>query len=209
MSPIRILVADDHITTRESLCRCLNEDAELDVVGEAGDGEETLRLARALQPDVLLLDISMPGLNGVQVAQVLRAALPQTRIVVLTGYGDNAEYAHALLRLGVRGYLSKTASLTEIVAALHTVQAGQTYVQPTVTALLATSAREEPADKLTPRELDVLRLVAQGKSNTAIAKHLYITKRTVEFHLNNLFTKLHAASRTEAVYRAQQKKWLP
>ncbi len=208
MQPIRILLADDHTTTRAGLRRVLDEEAGLEVVGEAGDGVDAVRLVGELRPDILLLDISMPGLNGVQVAQALQAARAETRIVVLTGYGDSEEYAHALLRLGVKGYLAKTASLVELAGAIRSAHAGQVYVQPEVSALVYDQAREEPEERPTARELDVLRLLAEGQKNAAIAKTLFVTERTVQFHLHNLFGKLHAFSRTEAVHLARKKKWL-
>ena len=208
MNRIRVLLADDHVTTREGLRRLLDEDAALEVVGVAGDGEETVRLARELRPDILLLDISMPLLNGVEVARVLETALPETRIVVLTGYSDSEEYARALLRLGVKGYLSKTASLEEVIDALRSVHAGHTHMEPAVSALLASADQPGPEERPTPRELDVLRLVAKGYGNADIAKDLFIVERTVEFHVTNLLGKLQASSRTEAVYLARQKKWL-
>ncbi len=208
MSRIRVLLADDHVTTREGLRRLLDEDAAVEVIGVAGDGEETVRLARELRPDILLLDISMPLLNGVEVARTLETALPETRIVVLTGYSDSEEYARALLRLGVKGYLSKTASMEEVIAALRSVHAGHTHMEPAVSALLASAEQPGPEERPTPRELDVLRLVAKGYGNAAIGKDLFIVERTVEFHLTNLLGKLQASSRTEAVYLARQKKWL-
>jgi len=209
MSRIRVLLADDHVTTREGLRRLLDEDAAVEVIGVAGDGEETVRQARELRPDILLLDISMPRLNGVEVARALETALPETRIVVLTGYSDSEEYARALLRLGVKGYLSKTASLEEVIDALRSVHAGHTHMEPAISALLASADQPAPEERPTPRELDVLRLVAKGYGNADIAKDLFIVERTVEFHLTNLLGKLQASSRTEAVYLARQKKWLP
>ena len=210
MNRIRVLLADDHVTTREGLRRLLDEDAAVEVIGVAGDGEETVRLARELRPDILLLDISMPLLNGVEVARALETALPETRIVVLTGYSDSEEYARALLRLGVKGYLSKTAAVEEVIGALRSVHAGHTHMEPAVSALLASSAEQPgPEERPTPRELDVLRLVAKGYGNAAIAKELFIVERTVEFHVTNLLGKLQASSRTEAVYLARQRKWLP
>ncbi len=160
------------------------------------------------RPDILLLDISMPLLNGVEVARVLETDLPETRIVVLTGYSDSEEYARALLRLGVKGYLSKTASVEEVIGALRSVHAGHTHMEPAVSALLAPTEQPAPEERPTPQELDVLRLVAKGYGNAAIAKELFIVERTVEFHLTNLLGKLQASSRTEAVYLARQKKWL-
>lgn len=207
MKPIRILLADDHAITREGTRRLLESEPDLEVIGEAGNGEEALRLAEELRPDILVLDISMPGLNGIQVAETIRLKLPEIRIIILTGY-ESEQYARALVRLGVNGYLSKTASSEELATALRTVQSGQSYFQPAVVELLRDNAAPGTGDEPTPREMEVLLLVAEGLRNKEIARRLSTSERTVQFHLGNLFSKLQAGSRTELVHLARQKGWL-
>ena len=208
MSPIRILLADDHAVTREGMRRLLEAEPDMVVVGEAADGEAAVRLAQAVRPDILLLDIKMAGLDGIQVARRLGQQLPATRIVVLTGY-DDAQYAPALARLGVQGYLSKTASAREVVSAIRAVHAGQVAFPPAVAELFGSGTPPATTPAPTVRELEVVRLVAQGHANRAIAQALGMSERTVQFHLHNLFTKLRASSRTELVYRARRQGWLP
>jgi len=193
---IRIVLADDHFVTRQGTRQVLDSQPDMDVVAEAADGQETIRLARAVRPDLLVLDISMPHVNGIDVAREIRQTLPGTRIVVLTGF-DNRQYAEALARLGVDAFLSKTAAAGQLIGAVRAACAG-----------VRTSVREPARDAVevdepTPRELEVLHLVAEGQRNREIAEHLCTTKRTVEFHLGNLFRKLQARSRTELVHRAR------
>jgi len=203
---IRVLLADDHAIMREGTKRLLEAEPDFVVVAEAADGEETVRLAQALRPDIVVLDISMPGLNGIQVGEILRRTVPETRIVILTGY-DNEQYAKALLRLGVRGYLSKTSSSRELTSALRSVYAAGLYFQPTIASILNSSLASQ-ADEPTPRELEVLHLAAQGQRNRDIARQLHTSERTIQFHLANLFGKLQVSSRTEMVFRARQKGWI-
>jgi DNA-binding NarL/FixJ family response regulator len=207
MKPIRILLADDHAITREGTRRLLEAEPDLEVIAEAANGEEALRLAEELLPDIIVLDISMPGLSGVQVAEVVRRKLPETRIVILTGY-DSEQYARALVRLGVSGYLSKTASCEELAAALRAAHFGQPYFQPKVVELLRGTSGPGAGDEPTPREMEVLPLVAEGLRNKEIARRLSTSERTVQFHLSNLFCKLQAGSRTELVHLARQRGWL-
>ena len=207
MSPIRILLADDHAITREGTRRILEGEADLEVAGEAADGEEALRLTEELRPDIVVLDISMPGLNGVQVAEVLRRDLPDIRIVILTGY-DSEQYARALVRLGVQGFLSKAASSEELVGALRAVRDGNTYFQPMIVEMLGAGEAPASADEPSPREMEVLRLVAEGLRNRDVARRLCTSDRTVQFHLANLFYKFKAGSRTELVHVARRRGWL-
>ncbi len=207
MSRIRLLLADDHAITREGTRRLLEVEPDLEVIGEAVNGEEALRLAEELRPDIVVLDISMPGLNGVQVSEVLRREFPEIRVVILTGY-DSEQYARALVRLGVQGFLSKAASSEELVRALLAVRDGNTYFQPMIAEMLGGGANQSPDDEPTPREMEVLRLVAEGLRNKEIARRLCTSDRTVQFHLGNLFSKLNAGSRTELVHLARRNGWL-
>jgi len=203
---MRILLADDHAITREGTRRLLETEADLEVIAEAADGEETVRLAQELRPDVVLLDISMPVMNGLDVVRILQATQPETRIVVLTGY-DREHYVQGLLHLGIEGYLSKSASYREIVTALRTVGTGRRYIRRDTAAPLSPGSQASP-ESPTARELEILSLVARGYSNSAIADQLHLSQRTVKFHLRNLFAKLAVCSRTEMVYRARQKGWI-
>jgi DNA-binding NarL/FixJ family response regulator len=196
MSPIRIVLADDHFVTRQGTRQVLDSQPDMDVVAEAADGAETIRLARAVRPDLLVLDINMPRVSGIEVAREIRQTLPGTRIVVLTGY-DNRQYAEAAAQLGVDAFVSKTAAAGQLIGAIRAAYGGvRTSVRETV---------REPVDieEPTPREIEVLHLVAEGKRNREIAERLCTTERTVEFHLGNLFRKLCARSRTEVVHHAR------
>lgn len=203
---MRILLADDHVITREGTRRLLETEADLEIIAEAADGEETVRLARTLHPDAVLLDISMPLLNGLDVVRILQATQPETRIVVLTGY-DTEHYAQALVNLGIHGYLSKSASYREIVAALRAVEAGRSYIRRDASPF-ASHGSLPSSESPTARELEVLSLAARGCSNQVIAGQLHLSQRTVKFHLRNLFAKLDVSSRTEMVYQARQKGWI-
>jgi DNA-binding NarL/FixJ family response regulator len=206
-SRVRVLLADDHAITREGTRRVLEAQAEFDVVGEAGNGEEALQLARLLEPDIVVLDISMPGLNGIQVVQALREVCPETRVLILTGY-DKEHYAEAVRRLGVTGYLSKTRTSRELVDALRAVQAGREYVRFESDGEPRDNPGPGAAKTPTAREMEVLSLVAKGSRNKEIARRLTTTDRTIQFHMGNLFAKLGATSRTEMVHNARQLGWI-
>ncbi len=206
---ITIVLIDDHTMMREGTRRLLEEDPELKVIGEAQDGNEALPLCRSLQPQVIVLDIAMKGLNGFGVAQALaptggRSSGPA--ILVLTAY-DQVGYVQAMLKLHVRGYWLKSARGSQIRQAVHEVAAGKRSLDPAVRRLLAeenATAAGEP-EPLTARELEVLRLVVQGARNGEIGQRLSISVKTVETHLTSIYGKLGAQSRAEAIALAQKR----
>ena len=199
---IRILVADDHPMLREGLVAVLSTQPDFEVVGEAADGSEAVRLAGALRPDVILLDLEMPGTDGVAALERLRDAGSEVRAVVFTAY-DTDERILGALRAGARGYLLKGASRAEIFDAVRTVYAGGLLLQPGVTARvlehLGRGDERAQANQLTPRELEVLGLISEGLQNSEIAERLFVTERTVKFHVSSILAKLGADNRTEAV----------
>ena len=189
--PIRILLADDHLVVREGL-RSLLEAAGFKVVGEARDGREALKLARMLEPEVTVMDIGMPGLNGVDARRELLREVPEMRIIVLTVHGEDA-YVIEALRSGARGYVLKTQAGSDLVRAIGEVTQGRIYLSPSVSsavvqAFLAGST--SPADPLTPREREVLQLVAEGRSTKEVAGILGVSVKTAETHRTRLMTKL-------------------
>ena len=189
--PIRILLADDHLVVREGL-RSLLEAARFKVVGEARDGREALKLARMLEPEVTVMDIGMPGLNGVDACRELLREVPEMRIIVLTVHGEDA-YVVEALRSGARGYVLKTQAGSDLVRAIGEVTQGRIYLSPSVSsavvqAFLAGSTT--PADPLTPREREVLQLVAEGRSTKEVAGILGVSVKTAETHRTRLMTKL-------------------
>jgi DNA-binding NarL/FixJ family response regulator len=197
---IRILVADDHPMLREGLVAVLGTQPDFEVVGEAADGSEAVRLAETLRPDVILLDLEMPGVDGVAALEELRDAGSTSRAIVFTAY-DTDQRILGALRAGARGYLLKGASRTEIFDAIRTVHAGGSLLEPGVTTRLLDQLREnsERREPLTPRELEVLVLISEGLHNSEIAGRLFVTERTVKFHVSSILAKLGADNRTEAV----------
>jgi DNA-binding NarL/FixJ family response regulator len=198
---IRLLVADDHPMLREGLVAVLGTQPDFEVVGEAADGDAVVRLAESLGPDVILLDLEMPGTDGVAALEKLRDAGSAARTVVFTAY-DTDERILGSLRAGARGYLLKGASRQEIFGAIRTVHAGGSLMQPAVTDRLVERIDRgggRDMSKLTPRELEVLALLARGLKNAEIAGRLFISERTVKFHVGSILAKLGADNRTEAV----------
>ena len=196
---IRVLVADDHPMLREGLTAVLGTQPDFEVVGEAADGSEAVQLAQKLRPDVILLDLEMPTLDGVAALERLRDAGSEARTIVFTAY-DTDERILRSLRAGARGYLLKGASRAEIFDAIRTVHSGGSLLGPAVTSRVLDHIEQGDArpDDLTPRELEVLALLARGLKNAQIADELYISERTVKFHVSSILAKLGAGTRTEA-----------
>jgi two-component system, NarL family, response regulator NreC len=208
--PIRILIADDHAVVRAGLRGLLRADPDLEIVGEAQDGDEALRLAGTLHPDMVLLDIAMPPDNGIKTAQRLKQKYPELIVLFLTMHEDEG-LLHETLRAGAAGYVIKRAEESEILEAIRAASRGDIYVHPAMTRALlhqpvtTEHRRGSPmVDALTPRELEVLRLLAKGNTNRQIAALLGLSVRTVENHRANLMGKLRLTSRVELVDYAEQ-----
>lgn len=198
--PIRVLVVDDHALHRDGTRQILDQQPDLTVVGDAESGEAALALVNQLKPAVVLMDIRLPGMNGIEATRRIRQRHPDTNVLVVTAY-DDGEYVRGALEAGAAGYLSKTAPGRELVEAVRAVAAGTIVLQPGLLGRLLTG-RAAAAAGLTDRELAVLRLLADGLHNKQIAMRLGISARTVERHCDNIYAKLGVGSRTEAAVRA-------
>ncbi len=207
--PIRILIADDHAVVRSGLRALFAADPEIEVVGEAENGDETLRLADTLSPDTILLDLTMPPENGIKTTLRLKEKHPEITVLILTMHEDES-LLHEALRAGAAGYVIKRAEEAEIIQAIHATSRGDIYVHPAMTRALlhqpvtTEHRRGAPIDPLTRRELDVLRLLAKGNTNRQIAGLLGLSMRTVENHRANLMGKLGLVSRVELVNYAEE-----
>ena len=198
---IRILLADDHPVVRDGLAAMLATQPDFEVVGEAGNGAEALAEAARLRPDVVLMDLEMPTLDGIEAIRRLRAADPGVQVVVLTAF-DTDERIVGAIQAGAQGYLLKGAPRAEIFAAIRTVSAGGALIPPVIASKLLRQVRE---DALTAREKEVLELVAAGLANNEIAGRLFISERTVKFHVSSILAKLGAKNRTQAVRLARER----
>jgi len=214
MDRIRILLAEDHVVVRQGTRQLLEREQDIEVIGEAGDGEEAVRLASQLKPDVIIMDVAMPKLSGIEATKRIKALLPLTIVLVLTGY-DYDEYIFSLLEAGAAGYLMKDVSGDQLIDAIRAVYNGEAVLHPVVSRKLmdrfksrtAGAAEVRSQELLSQRELEVLKLAAEGMGNKDIGKALFISERTVQAHMRSIFNKLGVGSRSEAVLYSLKRGW--
>ena len=215
MGKIKILIADDHAVVREGTRRILEQEQDLEVVAEAGDGEEAVKLATSFKPDVAIIDIAMPKLDGIEATRQIKALSPTTTVLILTAYDDD-QFIFSLLEAGAAGYLLKSVRGRELIDALRAVHAGESVLHPSVARkvlnrfvpVAGKPRKREPFEVLSEREMEVLRLATRGLSNQDIANELCLSIRTVQGHLGHIFNKLEVSSRTEAVVHALKEGWV-
>lgn len=215
MDKIKILIADDHAVVREGTRQILEHEQDLKVVAEAGDGEEAVELATRFKPDIALIDIAMPKLDGIEATRQIKVSCPAIAVLILTAY-DDEQFIFSLLEAGAAGYLLKSIRGRELVDAIRAVYAGESVLHPSVARKIldrfvpptGKPREEKPHEVLSEREMDVLRLATRGLSNKDIAEELSLSARTVQGHLGHIFNKLNVSSRTEAVLRAVKEGWV-
>jgi DNA-binding NarL/FixJ family response regulator len=212
--PIRVVLADDHAVVRKGIREFLEEEGDIVVVAEAADGDQAVALVAEHEPDVVVLDIQMPGVSGIEAGRRIKTDHPEVRVLILTAY-DDEPYIFALLKAGANGYILKTADSAQLIQAVRAVHRGESPLDP---AVMQTVVQQVAAGRpvgargtvetLTDREIEILRLVAQGLTNRAIGLALGISDRTVQGHLANIYGKLNVSSRTEAVTKALKQGWI-
>lgn len=214
MRSIKVLLAEDHVITRQGMRRLLEDEDDLTIAGEAGDGEEAVQRATESNPDVVIMDIAMPKLNGIEATRQIKLLRPTTAVLILSAYDDD-EYVFGLLEAGAAGYLLKTASGDELIHAIRAVLKGEPVLDPIITRKVINRfrfpdkvpGRRRLPEHLSDRETDVIKLAAKGMTNKDIAAELRLSNRTVEGHLRTIFNKLGVGSRTEAVLCALREGW--
>ena len=212
---IRVLIADDHAMVREGTRQILEREADLTVVAEAADGEEAVQLADTFRPDVAIIDIAMPKLNGIEATRQIKALFPAMAVMILTAY-DVDEFVYSFLDAGAAGYLLKTVRGSELIAAIRALYAGETVLHPKIAdkvlkrfaAAAKTPSKPVATRLLSDREMEILKLAAGGCRNEDIAGQVCLSLRTVQGHLNRIFDKLNVSSRTEAVVHALKEGWI-
>lgn len=215
MNKIRILLAEDHAVVREGTRRVLEQEPDMEVVAEAGDGEEAVKLATELMPDIALIDIVMPNMDGIEATKRIKALCPNITVLILSAY-DDIQFVHGLLKAGAAGYLIKSVRGQEVVDAIRAVLKGEPVLHPVIARKVLsrfvsgsdTNMVETGPEDISEREIEVLKLAAKGLSNTEIAGELSISLRTVQRHFTQVFKKLQVSSRTEAVLRGLKEGWL-
>ena len=214
-SKTRILIADDHPLLREALCKVFSNQKDMEIVGQASNGEEAIDLASQLKPDILVMDIIMPKLDGLEASRQIKKIAPNTAILILTAYDDD-NYVLGLLEAGATGYLMKSAKGQDLVEAVRAIRSGESVLHPKIIEKLLKQVMFKPAgtaehkikDLLSDREMEMLKLLATGMSNKEIAEKLCLSLRTVKAHMSNIFTKMNVASRSEALVEALRKELL-
>jgi NarL family two-component system response regulator LiaR len=215
MSKIKVLIADDHAVVRDGTRRILEQEADMEVVAEAADGAEAVKLAGGSRPDVAIIDIAMPGVDGIEATKQIKALYPSIAVLILSAYDDD-QFVFSLLEAGAAGYLLKSVRGRELVEAVRQVHAGESVLHPAIARKVLNRfvpapgkpAGTEETEVLSERELEVLRLATHGLSNQQIADKLFLSLRTVQAHLGHIFNKLQVSSRTEAVVRALKEGWV-
>ena len=215
MEKIKILIADDHSVVREGTRRILEQEPDIDVVAEAADGEEAVKLAGSTQPDLAIIDINMPVLDGIGATRQIKELYPEIAVLILSAYDDD-QFVFSLVEAGAAGYLLKSVRGRELVDAVRRVSVGESVLHPTIARKVLNrfvrttpeKAAPETAEVLSAREKEVLRLAAKGLSNQEIADELCLSLRTVQAHLGHIFNKLSVGSRTEAVVHALKEGWV-
>jgi len=215
MSAIKVLVAEEHMITRHGICRLLEAENNLTVVGETGDGEEAVQMVSELQPDVVIMDVAMPKFNGIEATRQIKLIRPATAVLILSAYDDD-EHVFGLVEAGAAGYLLKTTSGEELSRAIRAVHQGEPVLGPIIARKVFNRLRlpdrvprmVRTAEHLSDREMDIIRLAAKGISNKDIANEFRLSRRTVEGNLRTIFNKLGVGSRTEAVIQAMERGWL-
>lgn len=215
MGSIKVLLAEDHVVVREGIRELIQREEDMEIVGEAGDGEEAVQLAEQLKPDIILMDIAMPKLNGIKATQRIKGSHPSISVLVLTAY-DNEEFIFALLEAGAAGYLLKNVGSRELLNAIRAVYDGESVLHPIIANKVFSRlqlgkrkhSEQERGELLTDRELEVLRLGAQGLANKEIATGLFLGERTIQTHWRNIFNKLGVSSRNEAIMYGLRKGWI-
>ncbi|AHB13369.1 MULTISPECIES: response regulator transcription factor [Dehalococcoides] len=211
---IKVLLADDHVIVREGTRELIQRESGMMVVGEASDGVEAVEMSMKVHPDVVVMDIAMPRLNGIEATKQIKQLLPTTAILILTAY-ESEQYILAILEAGAAGFLLKNVKGTQLLEAIRSVYAGESVLQPSTTRrvidqLINKAAKTEEVsavNPLTEREIEVLKMAARGVSNKDIADQLYLSNRTIQTHLSNIFKKLSVGSRTEAILYGLKRGW--
>lgn len=204
MNQVRVVIIDDHVMVREGIKQLLEIDGDIQVVGEAGDGEKGLELLETLEPDMVLLDINMPKMNGLEVLTELKKRGLKYKVLILTIHNE-IEYLEKAIDIGVDGYVLKDSELAVLKKAIFTIYEGNSYIQPSLTALLKSKlekSKETKEEELTKREIEVLKLIARGMYNKEIADELVISEKTVKNHISNIFRKIDVTDRTQAAVYA-------